>query len=65
MQDIKPSNVLMHEDGHVVIADFELASLVNDSDGGDSASTVLVSGTKGYMAPEVSCKYTICIYICN
>ena len=61
-KDIKPSNVLMHEDGRVVLADFELSHEVGLGGGagglgldgsGVEPSTTSRSGTKGFMSPEV------------
>jgi len=51
-KDIKPSNVLMHEDGRVVLTDFELSRDVSGING-DFVSTQVRVGTKGFMAPEV------------
>lgn len=81
-KDIKPSNILMQEDGRIVVADFELsremrrrsigsdalqrfqsgvngenvAALGNDDCDEDITATVSVSGTRGFMAPEVCLK---------
>jgi serine/threonine protein kinase len=60
-KDIKPSNILMRDDGRIVLTDFELARVVaqslKTSDGlaelDDEVCTVTRSGTSGYMAPEV------------
>ena len=67
-KDIKPSNVLMHEDGRVVLTDFELSHEVGGGgaggvggcsggagsmNGGHEPSTTSRSGTKGFMSPEV------------
>jgi serine/threonine protein kinase len=43
----------MHEDGRPVITDFEFAVLTTDEDTLKSRSTLVVSGTRGFMAPEV------------
>jgi len=49
-QDIKPSNVLVHEDGRIVLTDFELSKEAVNED----VSTTIRSGSRGFMAPEVS-----------
>ena len=41
--DIKPANILLHTDGRVLLSDFGIASLANETGGG---------GTPPYMAPE-------------
>lgn len=51
-KDIKPSNVLMHADGRVVLADFELSREVRTGEL-DEVSTTSRSGTRGFMSPEV------------
>lgn len=53
-KDIKPSNVLLHEDGRVVLADFELSREVQSKENGEEeVSTTSRSGTLGFMSPEV------------
>ena len=53
-KDIKPSNVLLHEDGRVVLADFELSREVQSKENGEEeVSTTTRSGTLGFMSPEV------------
>ena len=52
-RDIKPSNVLIHEDGWVLLSDFEFSRELKSTLGEEECSTILVSGTRGYMAPEV------------
>lgn len=47
--DLKPCNILVREDGHVVIADFGIARLQNSA---SSQSEKSVYGTPDYMAPE-------------
>ncbi|XP_041370290.1 serine/threonine-protein kinase 32A-like [Gigantopelta aegis] len=49
-RDIKPDNILLDEEGHVHITDFNIATELPN----DSLATSL-SGTKPYMAPEVFC----------
>ncbi|XP_018412490.1 PREDICTED: serine/threonine-protein kinase 32A-like [Nanorana parkeri] len=47
-RDIKPDNILLDEQGHVHITDFNIASLVNQG-----TKNTTVAGTKPYMAPEM------------
>ncbi|XP_022080585.1 serine/threonine-protein kinase 32A-like isoform X2 [Acanthaster planci] len=47
-RDIKPDNILLDEDGHVHITDFNIATVLQE---GCLASSM--SGTKPYMAPEI------------
>ncbi|KAM9311024.1 serine/threonine-protein kinase 32A [Gastrophryne carolinensis] len=47
-RDIKPDNILLDEQGHVHVTDFNIATLVNQ---GTKITTV--AGTKPYMAPEM------------
>jgi serine/threonine protein kinase/tetratricopeptide (TPR) repeat protein len=54
--DIKPENIMINDSGQVKVLDFGLARQLRDS--GPHASSLLtgsgaVSGTPGYMAPEV------------
>ncbi|XP_067881488.1 serine/threonine-protein kinase 32B-like [Heterodontus francisci] len=47
-RDIKPDNILLDEHGHVHITDFNIATMVKDSEKATS-----MAGTKPYMAPEL------------
>lgn len=46
--------MLLHDDGRVVLADFELSREVKGTDI-DEPSTTSRSGTRGFMSPEVRC----------
>ncbi|MDP1794202.1 MAG: serine/threonine-protein kinase [Acidimicrobiales bacterium] len=48
-RDVKPSNILLSEDRRVVIADFGVARLVDQTRLTQTAGTI---GTPGYLAPE-------------
>ncbi len=48
-RDVKPSNVLMRDDGRVVLTDFGIASTTGDS---SLTHTGLLLGSPAYMAPE-------------
>ena len=50
---MKPSNVLLSEDGTVTLADFELSRELKSLSPEDEQSTTTRSGTRGFMAPEV------------
>ncbi|XP_053388692.1 serine/threonine-protein kinase 32A-like [Mercenaria mercenaria] len=47
-RDIKPDNILLDEEGHVHITDFNIATVISE---GQLATSM--SGTKPYMAPEM------------
>lgn len=49
--DLKPSNILLREDGHAVIADFGIAQAQRGTEPNEAASTS-IRGTPDYMAPE-------------
>ena len=46
--DVKPSNILIHQNGHVLVTDFGLAHLFE----GSSSVSVIGGGTPAYMSPE-------------
>ncbi len=56
-RDLKPGNILYHADGRVLIADFGLAKVVNDTTesitgNGHLTSTGTIVGTPEYLSPE-------------
>jgi serine/threonine protein kinase len=54
-RDVKPSNLLFHEDGRLCLADFGIARVVAGADSGEAANltrTGIVLGSLSYMAPE-------------
>src|SRR6266566_3743194 len=55
-RDLKPGNFLLHNDGRLVLTDFGIARIVQDSDNTFRAtltSTGMLLGTPEYMAPEM------------
>ncbi|KAJ3626662.1 hypothetical protein MTP99_017141 [Tenebrio molitor] len=55
--DIKPDNILLDEEGHFHITDFNIATVLEDSHLATS-----MSGTKPYIAPEIfDCAMDLCV----
>jgi serine/threonine protein kinase len=50
-RDVKPSNILIGDDGRVALTDFGIATVDGDSSAGDTTSGVIV-GSPAYIAPE-------------
>jgi eukaryotic-like serine/threonine-protein kinase len=50
-RDVKPANLLLDSRRSVVVADFGIARVVDDSTGGMTAAGTIL-GTAGYLAPE-------------
>lgn len=48
-RDVKPANVLMHEDGRAVLADFGIARIMSNT---EFTATGNLIGTPAYMSPE-------------
>lgn len=55
-RDLKPANFLLHADGRLVLADFGIARIIDNSDSGivGLTSTGTIVGTPDYMAPEMA-----------
>jgi eukaryotic-like serine/threonine-protein kinase len=50
-RDVKPSNILIGDDGRVALTDFGIATVDGDASSGDTSSGVIV-GSPSYIAPE-------------
>ncbi|MEV0149808.1 MULTISPECIES: serine/threonine-protein kinase [unclassified Nonomuraea] len=48
-RDVKPANVMLTDDGRVLLTDFGIATIVGDS---GLTQTGMLSGSPGYIAPE-------------
>ena len=55
-RDLKPSNFLLHEDGHLVLADFGIAYMMRSTNTGLLTRPSEVIGTPEYIAPEMILK---------
>ena len=58
-RDLKPGNILFHADGRVVLADFGLAKILNETnemqhESSNPSSTGTIIGTPEYFSPEQS-----------
>jgi len=56
-RDLKPANFLLHADGRLVLADFGIARIMQDSSSSISSTltgTGMFLGTPDYMAPEMA-----------
>jgi serine/threonine protein kinase len=51
-RDVKPSNLLFHEDGRLCLADFGIARVATESGSSDITRTGVILGSLSYMAPE-------------
>jgi eukaryotic-like serine/threonine-protein kinase len=49
-RDVKPGNILLTKEGHVMITDFGIAKVLGE--GGDLTSENIMMGTAKYLAPE-------------
>ena len=50
--DVKPSNVILGEDGRIALTDFGIATLHGDGDGDDGDTDGVVVGSPPFLAPE-------------
>ena len=55
---MKPSNLLVMREGHVVISDFDISTDRTTSDRTTTGRGLAGQGTQGYMAPEVLARGT-------
>ena len=51
-RDVKPSNLLFHEDGRLCLGDFGIARVATESGASDITRTGVILGSLSYMAPE-------------
>jgi serine/threonine protein kinase len=51
-RDVKPSNLLLHPDGRLLLTDFGVARTLHGSQDPDLTATGMTMGTPEYMAPE-------------
>ena len=51
-RDVKPGNLLFHEDGRLCLADFGIARVATESGSSDITKTGVILGSLSYMAPE-------------
>jgi serine/threonine protein kinase len=51
-RDVKPSNLLLHPDGRLLLADFGVARALQAPQDADLTATGMTMGTPEYMAPE-------------
>ncbi len=56
-RDIKPGNILFHDD-HAVLCDFGVARAIVEAGGEHLSSSGLIVGTPSYMSPEQASGYT-------